>query len=219
MLNSLLSPILGLHGFAAYAIVAVLCFGEAAFLLGFVVPGETAVVLGGVLASEHHVSLPAMVVLVVVAAVVGDTVGYAVGKRFGPALLRHRLLRDRPGVDKAREFLKRRGSAAVFLGRFTAVFRALVPGIAGMSDLPYRRFFVANALGGLIWGVAYTLAGYAVGLSYRRVLSDASTVSTAIIAVVAAALVAWLVRRRVKERREVVSRRREHEDESAESRP
>jgi len=219
VLNSLLSPILGLHGFAAYAIVAVLCFGEAAFLLGFVVPGETAVVLGGVLASEHHVSLPAMVVLVVVAAVVGDTVGYAVGKRFGPALLRHRLLRDRPGVDKAREFLKRRGSAAVFLGRFTAVFRALVPGIAGMSDLPYRRFFVANALGGLIWGVAYTLAGYAVGLSYRRVLSDASTVSTAIIAVVAAALVAWLVRRRVKERREVVSRRREHEDESAESRP
>ena len=219
MLNSLLSPILGLHGLAAYAIVAVLCFGEAAFLLGFVVPGETAVVLGGVLASEHHVSLPAMVVLVVVAAIVGDTVGYAVGKHFGPGLLRHRLLRDRPGVDKAREFLKRRGSTAVFLGRFTAVFRALVPGIAGMSDLPYRRFFVANALGGLIWGVAYTVAGYAVGLSYRRVLSDASTVSTAIIAVVAAALVAWLVRRRVKERREVVSRRQEHEDESAESRP
>jgi uncharacterized protein (TIGR03382 family) len=219
MLNSLLSPILGLHGLAAYAIVAVLCFGEAAFLLGFVVPGETAVVLGGVLASEHHVSLPAMVVLVVVAAIVGDTVGYAVGKHFGPGLLRHRLLRDRPGVDKAREFLKRRGSTAVFLGRFTAVFRALVPGIAGMSDIPYRRFFVANALGGLIWGVAYTVAGYAVGLSYRRVLSDASTVSTAIIAVVAAALVAWLVRRRVKERREVVSRRQEHEDESAESRP
>ena len=219
MLNSLLSPILGLHGLAAYAIVAVLCFGEAAFLLGFVVPGETAVVLGGVLASEHHVSLPAMVVLVVVAAIVGDTVGYAVGKHFGPGLLRHRLLRDRPGVDKAREFLKRRGSTAVFLGSFTAVFRALVPGIAGMSDIPYRRFFVANALGGLIWGVAYTVAGYAVGLSYRRVLSDASTVSTAIIAVVAAALVAWLVRRRVKEHREVVSRRQEHEDESAESRP
>lgn len=219
MVNSLLAPLLGLHGLVAYVIVVALCFGEAAVLLGFVLPGETAVVLGGVLASEHHVNLVAMVVLVVVAAVVGDSVGYAVGKRFGPALLRHRLLRDRPGVDKTRDFLRRRGSVAVFLGRFTAVFRALIPGIAGMSEMPYRKFLVANALGGVIWGVAYTLAGYAVGLSYKRVLSDASTASTVIIAVVAALLVAWQVRRRLVARRELAARRSAHADERVESRP
>ena len=86
MVNSLLAPLLGLHGLVAYVIVVALCFGEAAVLLGFVLPGETAVVLGGVLASEHHVNLVAMVVLVVVAAVVGDSVGYAVGKRFGASV-------------------------------------------------------------------------------------------------------------------------------------
>lgn len=218
-MSSLLAPLLGLHGAAAYVIVAALCFGEAAVLLGFVLPGETAVVLGGVLASEHHVNLVAMLVLVVVAAIVGDSVGYAVGKRFGPALLRHRLLRDRPGVDRARDFLRRRGSVAVFLGRFTAVFRALIPGIAGMSDVPYRQFFLANALGGLIWGVAYTLAGYAVGLSYKKVLSDASIASTVIIVAAVVLLVAWQVRRRVREHRELVAKRGEHVDEKVESRP
>lgn len=214
MLNTLLHPILGLHGWEAYAIVAALCFGEAALLLGFFLPGETAVVLGGVLASQHQVSLPGMVVLVVVAAIAGDTVGYAVGKRFGPALLSHRPLRDRPGVDKARAFVEKRGTAAVFIGRFTAVFRALVPGIAGMSGVPYPQFAAANSAGGLIWGVTYTLAGYAVGKSYERVLHDASTASTVIIALVAVALVAWIVRRKVKEHRELAAYRAEHEGEA-----
>lgn len=207
MLKTLLSPVLALHGWEAYAVVAALCFGEAALLLGFFLPGETAVVFGGVLASEHHVNLVGMVVLVVVAAILGDTVGYEIGKHFGPALLRHRPLRGRPGVDKARRFVARRGSAAVFLGRFTAVFRALVPGIAGMSGVSYPRFVVANAAGGVIWGVAFTFAGYAVGRSYARVLNDASTASTAIIVVVAAAVVGWVVARRLKEHRELVAHR------------
>ncbi|MCU1494168.1 MAG: putative rane protein [Acidimicrobiaceae bacterium] len=219
MLNTLLHPLLSLHGWEAYTIVAALCFGEAAFLLGFVLPGETAVVLGGVLASEHHVSIQVMVIVVVVAAILGDTVGYFVGKEFGPFLLSHRPLRDRPGVDKARAFVARRGSAAVFIGRFTAFFRAVVPGVAGMSGLAYRKFVVANAAGGLIWGTAFTLAGYAVGKSYQRVLKDASTASYVIIGVAAALLVSRIVWRRVKEHRELVEYRAAHEHEDVESRP
>jgi membrane protein DedA with SNARE-associated domain len=212
VLKSLLHPLLGLGGWEAYLIVAALCFGEAALLIGFVLPGETAVVFGGVLASEHHVSIVTMVVVVVAAAVVGDTVGYLVGRHFGPVLLRHRPLVGRPGVDKARGFVERRGSLAVFFGRFTAVFRALVPGIAGISQLSYPRFAVANAAGGLIWGVAFTLAGYAVGRSYDRVLNDASTASTVIIAAAAAAVVGFVVWRRVRERRELVAYRAEQVD-------
>ncbi len=146
-MNTLLSPLLGLGGWEAYALVGALCFGEAALFVGFVLPGETAVVLGGVLASEHHVSLSWICTLVVVCAIVGDSVGYEVGRRFGPYLLAHRPLQGHPGVERTREFLQRRGAYAVFVGRFAAVFRALVPGVAGASEVRYRTFLAANAAG------------------------------------------------------------------------
>jgi len=214
MLKSLLHPILSLHGWEAYAIVGALCFGEAALLIGFFLPGETAVVLGGVLAEQHRVSLWAMIVVVVVCAIAGDTVGYFVGRRFGPLLLSTRLLRDRPQVLKARSFVERRGAVAVFIGRFVAVFRALVPGIAGMSDVGYGTFALANAAGGIIWGVAFTAAGYAVGDAYNSVLSDASTASYAIIGVAVVAFLAWTIRKRLKEHRELLAFRSESKAET-----
>jgi membrane protein DedA with SNARE-associated domain len=76
----LVDHVLVLHGFLGYLFVGLLCFGEAAFMLGFVLPGETAVIVGGVLASRHHASLPIMVIVVVLSAIVGDSVGYEVGK-------------------------------------------------------------------------------------------------------------------------------------------
>ena len=134
--------------------------------------------------------------LVVLCAIVGDSVGYEVGRRFGPVLLSHRPLKGHPGVERTRDFLQRRGAYAVFIGRFAAVFRALVPGVAGASEVRYRTFLAANAAGGLIWGVAYTLAGYAVGKSYQKVLTWGGRTSAAIIVVVVVAVVAALVVRR-----------------------
>jgi membrane protein DedA with SNARE-associated domain len=194
--NTLLNPLLGLGGWEAYALVGALCFGEAALFVGFVLPGETAVVFGGVLASEHHVSLSWICTLVVACAIFGDSVGYEVGRRFGPVLLSHRPLKGHPGVERTRDFLQRRGAYAVFVGRFAAVFRALVPGVAGASEVRYRTFLAANAAGGLIWGTAYTLAGYAVGKSYQKVLTWGGRTSAAIIIAVVVIVVATVVVRR-----------------------
>lgn len=199
MLNSLLHPLLSLSGWEGYLLVAALCFGEAAVFLGFVLPGETAVVYGGVLASEHHLSIIPLCVIVVCCAIAGDTVGYAVGRLFGPRLLQIKLLQRHAGVDKTRAFVARRGAMAVFFGRFTAVFRALVPGIAGASGVPYWTFALANAAGGLCWGLCFTLAGYYVG---QKVLSAGTTVSTVILSLAAVALIALEVRRRLKDRAE-----------------
>lgn len=201
MLNRLLGPLLSLGGWQAYALVGGLCFGEAAMLLGFVLPGETAVVLGGVLAYEGHVSLLWMAVLVVCCAIVGDSVGYAVGRLVGPRLLRWRALR-RPAVERAQLLVVRRGRAAVFLGRFTALFRTFMPGVAGMSGLRYRHFLQANVPAGVIWGVAYTMAGWAVGLSYKSLLHTAGDVSYGLVAAVVVALVGWHAWRRFQQRRE-----------------
>ena len=153
MIDKILQPLLSLHGWQAYALVGVLVFAEAAVLLGFVFPGETAALLGGVLASKGGVTLPAITVVVVLCAIVGDSVGYAVGDRWGRKLLNLGPLRKRQkGIDMALDQLSRRGATAVFVARFSAFLRAVVPGLAGMSSMPYRIFLPANAIGGILLG-------------------------------------------------------------------
>jgi membrane-associated protein len=95
MILNLLNPLLNLHGWEAYALVGALVFAEAGILIGFVFPGETAVILGGVAASRGHIEIAALIVVVVVCAVAGDSVGYLVGQRWGRRLLGVRLLRRR----------------------------------------------------------------------------------------------------------------------------
>lgn len=198
-MSGLVASLLSLHGLAAYLVVALLVFSEAALFVGFVVPGETAVVLGGVLASLHRVSLPAMLATVVLAAVLGDSVGYEVGRRFGPRLLRLGLVQRRgAAVARASRYLQERGGRAVFLGRFTAFFRAVMPGLAGTAQMPYRRFLAYNAAGGLVWGGGFTLLGYLAGASYKQVekVAGRASLGLLVLVVVAAVLVAVLRRRR-----------------------
>ena len=183
---------------AAYTLIGLLVFGEAAVFIGFVLPGETAVVLGGFLASRHELEIVTLCVLVFVAAVVGDTVGYEVGKHFGPRLMRLKIFaRHQERMDSASDMLRRRGGPAVFLGRFTAFFRAVMPGLAGLSQMPYRTFLPWNALGGLIWGVGFSLVGYFAGESYEKVASEIGRGTAIVIALlVIGALVVWHFRRR-----------------------
>jgi len=208
MISHLIAPLLHLHGAPAYLLVGVLAFSEAAIMLGFVLPGETAVLLGGVLASQGRVSLAGMAAVAAVAAVVGDSVGYEVGRHFGDRVLRWRVMR-RPraelGVAKATDFLRRRGGAAVFLGRFVAFFRAVIPGLAGMSKMPYRRFLVFNAAGGILWAVGYTLLGDAVGLSYAAAEHDANVATGVVVGVLVVAFIVYTVVRRRRERAEAAS--------------
>jgi membrane-associated protein len=205
MLSHLIAPLLHLRGPLAYLLVGALAFGEAAIMLGFVLPGETAVLLGGVLASQGRVSLEGMAVVAALSAVVGDSVGYEVGRHFGERVLRWRVMRRpraRLGVAKATDFLRRRGGAAVFFGRFVAFFRAVIPGLAGMSEMPYRRFLLFNAAGGILWAVGYTLLGDAVGLSYAAAEHDANVATGVVVACLVVAFVLYSVLRRRREQAE-----------------
>jgi membrane-associated protein len=178
--------------------IGALVFSEAAFFLGFVLPGETAVLLGGFLSSTGKLSVVLLAVVVVLAAVMGDSVGYEVGKHFGPRMLASRPFRGQQHrVAGARAFLDGRGASAVFIGRFTAFLRAVVPGLAGLSGMRYRRFLAFNAAGGLVWGAGCVAAGYVAGSSYEKVahwLGTGGAVAAALLAVVA--LVAWHLHRR-----------------------
>jgi membrane-associated protein len=191
--------ILRLAGPLALVVVFALPALEASTLLGIVVPGELALVLGGVLAHQGRVPLWATVTAGAAGAVVGDSVGYAVGRRVGGRLLARiprRLVQ--PGqVERATALLRRLGGRAVFVGRFIAALRALVPGLAGTAGMPYGSFLVWNLAGGVLWATGFVLVGFAAGPAWRtaeRVAGRAGLVLLGVI--VAGAAVAVLVRRR-----------------------
>jgi membrane-associated protein len=196
--------LLGHGGVVAYLLVFGLVFAEDALFAGFVIPGETAAVLGGVLASRGSVNLGIMIGVVVVAAIVGDSVGYEVGHYFGSRLMQLRPLRaHQHRLQHAQDFVRDHGAPAVFLGRFVAFFRATVPGLAGMSHMPYRRFLPWNAVGGLMWGSGFVLLGWLAGNSFARIEKTAGLVSAIVVAaVVVVALVIWAVRRHRREAEE-----------------
>jgi membrane-associated protein len=187
----------------AYLVIGSLVFSEDALFVGFVIPGETAAVLGGVLASRGHTPLLLVMVLVVLAAVLGDSVGYEVGRRLGPRVLRRPALARRSHrLQQAQEFLSRRGGAAVFLARFVAFLRAVMPALAGTARMPYPRFLAYNAAGGLVWGSGTVLLGYLAGNSYQRIertVGRGAALTVLAIALIAAAT--WLVRKRHHEKR------------------
>jgi membrane-associated protein len=187
----------GLSGAVVYAVVGILVFCEDAIFVGFVLPGESAVVIGGVLAHQGKVSVGWLILVVVCAAIVGDSVGYEVGARFGPRILTVRPLRRHAHrVDMARDLIARRGPVAVFLGRFIAFFRAMMPALAGLSRMPYPRFLLFNALGGITWGIGFTLLGYFAGAAYSRVEGLVGRALAVLLAcVVVVVLIVWRVRR------------------------
>jgi membrane protein DedA with SNARE-associated domain len=155
----------------AYIVLALLAAAESAAFVGLVIPGETAMLLGGFLAFQGRVSLSVMMVAGAVGAVVGDSVGYEIGHLFGEPLKRSRLGR-RVGEHrwaKGEAYLRSKGGRAVFLGRFVGVLRALVPALAGMSRMPYRTFLPWNLAGGVIWAPGFVLLGYLAGGSYQQV--------------------------------------------------
>ncbi len=200
MIDKVLQPLLSLHGWEAYLLVGVLVAAEASIMIGFVFPGETAVILGGVVASKGGVSLAGIAATVVACAIVGDSIGYWVGDKWGDKLLRLGPLRKRQkGIEVGLEQLRRRGPAAVFVGRFTAFLRAVIPGLAGMSKMRYRIFLPANAAGGLCWGVLFVLLGYFVGQKVEKATGIASDILLGLIVVV---IVVLIIRHHRKSKRE-----------------
>ena len=191
-MTSLIEHILSLSGWVALLIVFAVPALEASAFLGFVFPGETALILGGVLASYGRVSLWAVFLAGICGAVIGDSVGYLVGREYGARMLQatrfHRLVKPHR-VERAQDYLARRGGRAVFFGRFTAALRVLVPGLAGMARMSYRVFLPFNVAGGAIWGATMIVLGYIAGVSWKHVARYATDVGIALFLVVVFALI------------------------------
>jgi membrane-associated protein len=187
-----------------YVIAGALAFAEASFLVGFVLPGETALLVAGYFCRYGPLNVWVMAAVAVACAILGDTVGFEFGRFFGPSLRRSRVGRwiGEARWAKGDAFLKRHGGKAVFLGRLVALLRALTPSLAGMSGMHYPPFLKWNAAGGLLWGAGCVFLGYAFASALNTVSQYLTWLPIALLVVGVAAYVLIHLRKRRQERAE-----------------
>ncbi|WP_330239833.1 DedA family protein [Streptomyces sp. NBC_00525] len=147
--------------------VLVIVFAESGLLIGFFLPGDSLLFTTGLLVTtgKLHTPLWLVCVLVALAAIIGDQVGYLFGRKVGPALFSRpdsRLFKQE-NVEKAHEFFEKHGPKSLILARFVPIVRTFTPIIAGVSRMNYRSFIIFNIIGGVLWGVGVTLLGAALG--------------------------------------------------------
>ncbi|MCX4818438.1 DedA family protein [Streptomyces sp. NBC_01142] len=148
--------------------VLVIVFAESGLLIGFFLPGDSLLFTTGLLVTTGKLDdLPlwAVCTLIVLAAVVGDQVGYLFGRKVGPSLFKRpdSKLFKQENVEKAHEFFEKYGPKSLVLARFVPIIRTFTPIIAGVSRMNYRSFITFNIIGGTLWGAGVTLLGAALG--------------------------------------------------------
>ena len=171
MLGSVLSPeglLKALGSFATIGLIAIV-FAESGLLIGFFLPGDSLLFTAGLVCAggieQVHLNLGVILVGCFVAAVAGDQVGYAFGKRVGPALFNRpdsRIFKQQY-VAQADAFFERHGSRAIVLARFVPVVRTFTPILAGVGKMRYRQFVTYNVIGGFVWAVGVIMLGYWLG--------------------------------------------------------
>ena len=146
-----------------YTVLFVIVFVETG-LFAFL-PGDSLLISAGLVAAAGHLNIWWLNVLLCIAAVLGDNVGYAVGARIGSRLFtREKSLLFNPAhVERTRRFYARHGAKAIVIARFVPIVRTFAPVVAGVGEMPYRRFFFYNVAGGIGWVVSMTWAGYLLG--------------------------------------------------------
>ena len=148
-----------------YTVLFAIVFAETGLLIGFFLPGDSLLVTAGLVASAGVLNIWWLNVILIVAAVVGDSTGYAIGRRLGPRLFTRQksLLFNPAHVERTRRFYERYGAKTIVIARFVPIVRTFAPVLAGVGEMEYRRFVFYNVAGGVGWVVSMTSAGYLMG--------------------------------------------------------
>lgn len=160
-MESLIEAILSASYLGIFAII----FAETGLLVGFFLPGDSLLIAAGLLAAGGKLNLGGIMAAVVAGAILGNTAGYFIGQRFGPAVFRNQNSRFfKPEyVVEAQKFFVKYGALAVILARFVPIVRTLVPTLAGVSRMPFGLYTLYNVIGALLWGVGLTALAYYLG--------------------------------------------------------
>jgi membrane-associated protein len=157
-------------------------FAESGLFFGFFLPGDSLVFTAGFLASQNYLNIYILLVGLFVSAVVGDNVGYWFGAKVGPMIFKKEDSRffKKQYVEEAHKFFEKYGAKSLVLARFIPAVRTFVPIVAGVAKMNYRKFFIFNIVGALLWAVGLCLAGFYLG----QVIPNADTYIVPIVLVI-----------------------------------
>ncbi len=140
-------------------------FAETGLLIGFFLPGDSLLFTAGILAGQGKLDVAMVIIGAFVFAVLGDQVGYTIGKRLGPRLFRKpdSKIFQQEYVERTKAFFEKHGPRTIILARFVPIVRTFAPTLAGVGEMPRKTFLVYNVIGAFLWAVGITLLGYALG--------------------------------------------------------
>jgi membrane-associated protein len=146
-------------------------FVETGFFVGFFLPGDSLLVTAGIFAAAGVVPLRWLLAPVMACAILGDQIGYWIGRKAGPALYRREdsLLFRRSHLQRAHDFYEKYGGRAVIFARFVPIIRTFCPPVAGAASMPYSRYLMFDILGGVLWVAAMIIGGYSLGRSVPNI--------------------------------------------------
>ena len=175
-----------------YAILVGIVFTETGLLVGFFLPGDSLLVTAGLVAAAGGLNIWWVNSLLIVAAIVGDSVGYAIGARLGPRLFTREqsLLFNPRHVERTRRFYECHGAKTIVIARFVPIIRTFAPVVAGVGQMRYRRFLVYNVAGGVGWVTSMTWMGYLLG---RAVPNIADYIHIVVIVVIVVSMIPIVV--------------------------
>src|SRR5262245_47381669 len=160
-----LDRLAGEFGVWTYALLAAIVFCETGLVVTPFLPGDSLLFAAGAFAATGSLSLPLLIVLLTIAAVLGDSVNYTIGQFLGQRLLavkRFRVIQQKH-LDMTHEFFEKYGAKTIVIARFVPIVRTIAPFVAGLGKMSYGRFMTYNVVGGIAWVVICTVAGYLVG--------------------------------------------------------
>jgi membrane-associated protein len=167
-----------------YVVLAAIVFTETGLFVGFFLPGDSLLIVAGLVASGGGLSIWLLMLILSLAAIAGDSTGYAIGYRAGPRLFRRErsLLFDPRHLQRTRDFYARHGAKTIVIARFVPIIRTFAPVVAGIGQMEYRRFISYNVAGGVGWVVSMTMTGYLLGRSIPNIGSYVHVVAIVVIA-------------------------------------
>lgn len=150
---------------AGYLGVFTIVFLESGLLIGFFFPGDSLLFTAGFLASQGYLDIRILIIGCFVFAVLGDSIGYYIGKKLGPKIFtkENSLFFHKKYLERAQKFYDKHGGKTIILARFVPIIRAFAPVVAGVGKMDYRKFLIFNLAGGILWAIGVTLAGYYLG--------------------------------------------------------
>lgn len=153
------------YGLWVYAILFLIVFSETGFVIFPFLPGDSLLFVAGALAAVGGMNIAFLMAVLIVAAILGNTVNFTIGRYFGARIERGRQIPfiNREALKKTHAFYEKHGGKAIVISRFLPLFRSFVPFVAGMADMSYARFSMFNIVGALLWIVSLCMAGYWVG--------------------------------------------------------